>query len=221
MSVDLRGGRPVRTDYPDDWLVPTTANIHDPDDLPAFYQSTNRQSLEAQKSFMFWLKLRLGGFVIAAVGGAIGWRLGGLHLGGAIAFIAFAVALAAELILAIQRPDRIWYEGRAAAESAKTLSWRYMVRAESFETGVSEVDLRFLHEIKDLLHDLDAISAPTALGGDVQITDKMRLVRSLPFDERRGIYLRKRIQDQHGWYGRKAVWNDRRAKEVDCSKRYT
>ena len=195
----------------------STPTIHDPDDLPALYRSTNQQSIDSQKSFLLWLKIRLGGFVVAAVGGAVGWRLGGLHLGGAVAFVAFAVALAAELVLAIQRPDRIWYEGRAAAESAKTLSWRYMVRAESFETNVADVDQRFVHEIDEVLHDLDAISAPTTSSGDLQITPTMRAVRSRSFDERRDIYLRERIQDQHDWYERKAAWNDTRAKRLTAT----
>jgi hypothetical protein len=37
--------------------------------------------------------------------------------GWAIVFLAFAVTLGSEVVLAIQRPDQIWYEGRAAVES--------------------------------------------------------------------------------------------------------
>ena len=32
------------------------------------------------------------------------------------------------------RPDRYWYAGRAVAESVKTITWRYVSRAEPFQT---------------------------------------------------------------------------------------
>jgi hypothetical protein len=191
----------------------TTPTIRDPDDLPALYRSTNQESLVGQTSFLFWLKVRLGGVVVAAVGGAVGWKVANLHLGGAIAFSAFVVALVAEVVLAIRRPDQQWYEGRAAAESVKTLSWRYMVCGESFETDVPNVDKRFVDLVDDVLHDLDALSVPTASGHDLQISTTMREVRALPFEQHREVYLRQRIQDQQGWYARKAEWNGTRAKQ--------
>ena len=39
-------------------------------------------------------------------------------------------------------PLTTWYEGRAAAESAKTLAWRYMVRAEPFVTANGRLERR-------------------------------------------------------------------------------
>ena len=189
----------------------TTPTIRDPDDFPALYQSANQQSCNAQRSFLLWFKLRLSGFVVAALGGAIGWSVGHLQVGGAIAFLAFAVALAAELVLAIGRSDRIWYEGRAAAESVRTLSWRYMVHGEPFETDVENVDEKFLAEISDVLHDLNELPVQARSGHDIQIAAKMRQIRALPFAERRMLYLRERIADQQGWYAGKAAWNQRRA----------
>lgn len=191
--------------------MPTTPAIRYPD-LPALYQSANQRSLDAQRSFLMWFKLRLGAIVVAAIGGAIGWTVGHLHIGGGIAFLAFAVALVCELVLAVRRPDRIWYAGRAAAESAKTLGWRYMVHGESFETDVPGADERLLAELKDVLHDLDALPVHTSSGRDVQISTRMRQVRAMPFEERRMVYLQGRIQDQQGWYAAKAAWNETRAK---------
>jgi len=100
------------------------------EDFPALHISASQQSQKAQRSFLLWFKIRLTGIVLAAVGGAISWTTGRLHVGGAIAVAAFAAVLAAELLMAIQRPDRIRYEGRTAAELAKTLTWRYMVHGE-------------------------------------------------------------------------------------------
>jgi SMODS and SLOG-associating 2TM effector domain 3 len=52
--------------------VSTAPAIRDPQDLPALYQGANEQSLDAQRSFLMWSKLRLGSLVVAALGGAIG-----------------------------------------------------------------------------------------------------------------------------------------------------
>jgi hypothetical protein len=191
--------------------MPTTLPVLVSEDFPALHGSANQQSLKAQRSFLLWSKIRLAGIVLAAVGGAIGWTTGRLHVGGAIAVVAFAAALAAELLMAIQRPDRIWYEGRAAAESAKTLTWRYMVRGESFEGDVGDADKRFIAELKDVLRDLDALPVHVLAGHERQISAKMRQVRALPFEDRRSIYLSQRIQDQEDWYRKKAAWNDKRA----------
>lgn len=189
----------------------TTPPVLVSEDFPALQQSTDQQSLGAQKSFLLWFKIRLAGVVVAAVGGAIAWTSGPIHVGGVVAFLAFAAALAAELILAVRRPERIWYEGRAAAESMKTLTWRYMVGGEGFEGGVDGADGRLLAELKEVLHDLHALPVHTLSGHEVQISAKMREIRALPFEQRRAVYLSQRIQDQQGWYAKKAEWNAKRA----------
>ncbi len=191
-----------------------------PQDFPALYQSAGRQSQSAQKSFLFWFKVRLAGIVGAAIGGAIAWTTHNIHIGGVIAALAFAAALAAELILAVQRPERVWYEGRAAAESAKTLSWRYMVCGEPFEADLDgkTADARFIAEVTDLLHDLRALHVHVPSGHPAQISAKMREIRAMPFEARRTIYLSERIHDQEDWYSRKAKWNaDRAARWVIAS----
>jgi hypothetical protein len=156
--------------------------------------------------------VRLGSLVVAAFGGALTLTTaGGFQVGGGLAFLAFACALGAELFLATTSPLTTWYEGRAAAESAKTLAWRYMVRAEPFEVD-DDVDKQFHAQTYSLLQDLRSISLGTEEPAAQQITDKMRHVRDLDFNERRQVYLADRIADQQRWYSEKARWNDRRAR---------
>jgi SMODS and SLOG-associating 2TM effector domain 3/SMODS and SLOG-associating 2TM effector domain 1 len=182
-------------------------------DLPVLYRSADRESLRAQRSYLRSLRVRLGALVVAAFGGALTLTTtGGLHVGGGLAFVAFACALGAELFLATTSPLTTWYEGRAAAESAKTLAWRYMVRAKPFEVDDPDIDKQFLARTYSLLQDLRSISLGTEEADAHQITDKMRQVRALEFDERRQLYLADRIADQQRWYSEKARWNDRRAR---------
>jgi SMODS and SLOG-associating 2TM effector domain 3/SMODS and SLOG-associating 2TM effector domain 1 len=190
-----------------------SVTIDGPADLPALYRSADRESQRAQRSYLRSLGVRLGGLLAAAFGGALTLTsAGGFQVGGGLAFVAFVCVLGAELFLATTTPLTTWYEGRAAAESAKTLAWRYMVRAEPFEVDDPEIDKQFLAQTYSLLQDLRSISLGTAEPGAHQITDKMRQVRALDFNERRQVYLADRIEDQQRWYFEKARWNDRRAR---------
>lgn len=187
--------------------------VRDPEDLPALYQAANRSSVDAQNRFLLAMKIRLGGLLVAAIGGAVSWRHGDFAIGGLVALVAFLAAIGAELYAAVSRPERVWYEARAAAESAKTLAWRYMVRGESFEGPITdESDSLFVYELKEILQDLKEVDELAAAPNAVQITDAMRALRGGEFEVRRSAYLHGRILNQQGWYSRKARWNSRRAR---------
>lgn len=81
----------------------TASTVLTGDDFPALYQSASKQSVDAQNSFLFWSKVRLISIVVAAAGGVITLKTPHIQIGGAVAFLAFAAALAAELILLIRR----------------------------------------------------------------------------------------------------------------------
>ena len=190
-----------------------SVTIDGPADFPALFRSADRESERAQRSYLRSLRVRLGALLIAAFGGALTLTTaGGFQVGGGLAFLAFACALGAELFLATTSPLTTWYQGRAAAESAKTLAWRYMVRAEPFEGETADVDKQFLSQTHSLLQDLQSISLSTAEPDAQQISDKMRQIRAMDFEERRKVYLADRIADQQRWYSEKARWNDRRAR---------
>ena len=181
--------------------------LHDPDDFPTLYRATNRSSLESQVRFLRALRIRLSCLLLATVGGAIGFSIFGFAVGGIVAFLSFVVALSAGLYLETAKPDRAWYEGRAAAESVKTLAWRFAVKGESFDGGSDEVaDSNFIAELKSILTDLVALDAEPN-DGDRQITSAMRNARGASFDDRRDLYRSGRIVDQQGWYASKANWN--------------
>ena len=109
-----------------------SVTIDGPADFPALYRSADRESERAQRSYLRSLRVRLGALLVAAFGGALTLTTAaGFQVGGGLAFLAFARW--APSSSSPGQPLTTWYEGRAAAESAKTLAWRYMVRAEPFE----------------------------------------------------------------------------------------
>lgn len=190
-----------------------SATFRGPDDLPLLYRCASHTSLTAQHRFFGALRLRLGG-LLGAVAGAtlIASTMAGINVGGLIALVSFAVALAAELYVAIAGPERTWYEGRAAAESVKTLAWRYMVRGESFDDIEDrEADRILQREIMGILNGLDL---DLGLGGveaqGPQVTEAMRAIRRSDYQTRRQLYLAERIRGQEQWYSQKQGWNAKR-----------
>lgn len=185
--------------------------VRDPDDFPVLYRAADAVSISGQRRYLIALRTRLIALFIAAVLGAIAWHIQDVSVAAVGALLAFLTALGTGLFLATTSPDRTWYEGRAAAESAKTLTWRYLVRGESFASPTrSDDDARFIERLKEVLRDLQDLDLAVEATGD-QITAAMRSVRAADFDERKGLYLRARIREQQAWYQQKAAWNRKRA----------
>ena len=183
-------------------------------DMPALYRAADKASSEAQQSFIRVSRLRLGALTLAAVFGAGVGELSPpdwLALG---AVIAFLVAAFAEIYLLVSQPERAWYEGRAAAESVKTLTWRYAVGGNPFGHDDRDVDGHLLERLGEVLTDLDDVSLAAGPEAGEQITPAMRSLRGRRLSERREAYRTGRIEDQRAWYSRRAMWNEDRARRL-------
>jgi hypothetical protein len=183
-------------------------------EFPALYRAADQNSLAGQRRFLMATGLRLAMLITAAVFGLFTWRTGGADWAGIGAAVAFGVALLSELYLLQERPDRVWYDGRAAAESAKTLTWRYLVGGDPFgKTSQSDRDAEqlLLDRFTQIARDLKGVHLVPVSGRIGQLSDVMQQHRVLPLDARRELYRRGRIQDQQAWYAGKARWNERRA----------
>ena len=96
-------------------------------DFPALYRSADKLSLASQRHFFRALFAHLVMLVIAAILSVINiphWSVAVAQL------LALLCALGCSIYLFAIRPDRFWYAGRAVAESIKTITWRYVCRAE-------------------------------------------------------------------------------------------
>lgn len=183
-------------------------------DFPALYGAADQNSLSGQQAFLRATNIRLTLLVIAAFLGIFTWRVDGSDVAGILAACAFGGALIAELYLLRTRPDRVWYDGRAAAESSKTLTWRYIVGGAPFGRSIGnerENEERLLKRFEEIVHDLRGVQLVPPANQPNQITAAMRSVRALPLAERRKVYRQERIEDQRSWYARKARWNERQA----------
>ena len=185
-------------------------------EFPALYSAADRNSLDGQRRFLNAIRLRLAMLVLAAAFGLFTWHIsGGADVAVIVAAVAFVVALLAELYLLQARPDRLWYDGRAVAESAKTLTWRYIVGGSPFgREEVSddrEAERLLLDRFRQIAGDLrGAHLVPVSAAAD-QITPGLRRLRGLALEERRELYRDERIGGQQAWYARSALRHERRA----------
>jgi hypothetical protein len=185
-------------------------------DLPPIFHAADKSSLAAQHRFLTAVAVRLISLCAAGAFGLATWKTCArpTDWAGVLAMICFFVAVMVEVYLLRLRPERTWYEGRAAAESVKTLTWRYSVGGEPFnidtesEKQTDALFLRQLNAVLEVLKDLD-ISPPPSAGP--QITATMRQIRSETLDTRKRIYELGRVADQQQWYQRKSTWNAKRA----------
>lgn len=128
-----------------------------------------------------------------------------------IALAPIVVALFAEIILMARRFERRWYQARAVAESAKTLTWRYQVggRPLGLRMADREADAELIARLRSLITEFRELSLPAT--NQDQVTERMRGLRSSLLKDRIAAYKKGRIEDQRAWYANKAKWNGRRA----------
>lgn len=184
--------------------------------LPRLFWAADAASRMGQDRTV-WLSLwELALLVAAASAGAAdgepwAWAAAVAYLG--------AVIIAA--LIARQNPQRLWYDGRAVAESVKTLSWKYAVRADSYQPPPRRLpDAELLYDLQlngllgefknnpavlpEITADLRNWRAPSR---HPEITGPMAELRSQPLPVRREVYLRERVRVQQDWYRTKATQN--------------
>ena len=124
--------------------------------------------------------------------------------------ILLTIGIFVTIIIRTTKLERVWYDGRAIAESVKTLAWRYMTGCDPYSIDLgSKADEMFISSLHSLLVERKTFAAKlgSQYNREQQITDKMRIVRSLGTDERKRIYLSERIDEQRKWYSGKTEVN--------------
>lgn len=176
--------------------------------LPGFFFAADVASGKAQRAAFNGNRIRLIGAIAAAIGGAFSLSLGSVDVWALVALVGFIAAFGAELFMVLQHPERDWYQARAGAESAKTLSWRYAVCADPFfsELSEQEADNLFRARISQVAKQVSqAVALPSGDGSSP--TPAMKIVRNSSIKVRREIYLTERTRAQRDWYTRKATAN--------------
>ena len=181
-------------------------------DFPSYYQASDSSSINAQSNYINILRVDLISMIIASAISIYNYQQVESKL---YVYVISGILLLASLILTIvlktKKYEDTWYQGRALAESCKTLTWRFVTCSEYFEENLTEIEAkeRFVERIKELsneFRDLTKIMNSKTLNLPI-VTDKMIELRKLGTIDRKQNYIQNRVEDQKRWYSNKAEFN--------------
>lgn len=179
-------------------------------DFPPLYRAADLASTNAQGLFFKALFWNLTLLVVAAISSVANIATSWFAL---LQMIPLMLTLGLTIFLATKQPQRTWYGMRALAESIKTVSWRYMMRAEPFNVDDATALIHFRQSLSAIFDANKSISSQaTAISSGPQITEKMQIIRSLSLEDRINFYEKERVDEQQDWYSRKATTNEKSAK---------
>jgi hypothetical protein len=181
-------------------------------DYPALYLAADQASTEAQRKYTRLMRstlvLLVVGACLAVASPAFDYAKPAFALASAVCL---AVSLALTTYLKTQKVEQLWYGGRAVAESAKSMTWRYMTGTDPYFAGLSpaEADRKFVSDLESIIKERRQLAF--GFGGEFakrpQISERMRAIRATSLEERTNVYLAERIADQRRWYGDQALLN--------------
>lgn len=184
------------------------------EDFPALYKSADSASLKAQSAYFNALKCYLILLIIAAL---VSFSYPANVYAAIASASLFLITLGILIWLKVQKPEDTWYNGRAVAESVKTRTWRWMMKAEPYESdGPNEqVQKEFLNDLKAILNQNRSLSHELEWTPDLgeAISGAMIDIRSLPWEKRLEVYVSERINNQSHWYSKKSQLNKRLSKQ--------
>jgi hypothetical protein len=182
-------------------------------DFPALYNSADSASLTAQRDYFNALRLYLFLLILAAFVSFAFPEDAYAAIGSASLFL---ITLGILVWLKVQRPEDIWYNGRAVAESVKTRTWRWVMKAEPYDKDVpdEQAQKEFLNDLKAILAQNRSLSHVLEWTPDLgeAISNKMVAIRASSWRQRLDTYIKERIDNQSHWYSKKSQLNRRLAK---------
>lgn len=176
--------------------------------FPALYNSANDASAAAQRAF--WWTIKTEYFLLFCVATLSATRdVSGLN---PLAITLLLVLLAGLFVFKFYKKlEQEWYRCRALAESVKTSTWRFAMRAHPFQDAqsIEQPKAEFRNLLRDILKANHHLAENLQDAHEEQFTESMLTVRQLPLPERRAYYLANRIDNQRLWYSRKSKANKR------------
>jgi len=183
--------------------VPASRTVVSEHDLmPPLFWAADAASLGGQARTVHLARLQLVLLTVASLFGSLphsNWTA-------ATAAVLLAAAMYYALRSHRENPQAAWYEGRAVAESIKTLVWKYSIRADQSVPvgGESEPEALYHVQLGAVLHTFRD-SGVLPRGAQPEITGAMRQLRGSALSVRHDVYLRERVIAQHDWYTAKAA----------------
>ena len=182
--------------------------------FPSLYQSADQASLSAQRRYLCLQKCHIGCLILGSATAALATivSVAAVKLTYTVLAIVLVIGVALTWVSRVRRDDEVWFDCRAIAESTKTATWRFMMKAAPFKDD-SIAKQSFIDQLrqirrarpsspKDLAQSLDANAQ--------SLSNFMNDMRRKSLDERRNLYLVSRLRDQKTWYSNKAKFNSKK-----------
>ena len=182
--------------------------------FPGLYQSADQASLSAQQRYICLQKCHIGCLILGSISAAIATIVPVVAIKWTyiVLVIVLLIGVVFTLVSRALRDDKVWFGCRAVAESTKTATWRFMMKATPFKDD-STANRSFIAQLKQIREARPSSPKDLAqsLDANAQTLSKfMNDVRRKSVDERRNLYLKSRLRDQKIWYLNKATFNSRK-----------
>ncbi len=175
----------------------------DRNDYPYLYRAADELALNYQKRHFYLL---ISYLVLLILGVLIPLFSNGNWIN-LIVLLIFIISAIIYIISKIWNPLNLWYNGRAVAESVKSMTWKWMMSAEPYQYRPRENNQRkFKEDLKELLRQNEILfnHYQNEDNNFYTISDKMQNVRSMQTAEKLSFYNKNRVEDQLKWYRKKA-----------------
>lgn len=178
------------------------------EDFPSLFLAADRLAAKAQSSYKICMGIMLGSLILAA--GLINLTTYGLLKEVLLRYSILGtmmIAIGSGLLLLWKNYEGLWYQGRAIAESCKSLTWRFISRADHI-TGLDPLSA-YLDRFKILSTFYPKLAPTLKVHGSREniFTDQMHTLRQAHFTDRKNYYLEHRLRNQIHWYQQKATSN--------------
>jgi len=183
-------------------------------DYPAIYKEADNISNKIQKNYLgvllvFLIMLVISSFLFTYFDDIIILKIVNIIISFSIVIFSF--------IFHFYNFQGKWYNARAVAESIKTISWRYAVKAEPYNIPDDDAKSIFFKAMKDIIemnHDFkECIEAEYSSSTQHNIPNNMTGVRLLSLQDRYNFYHINRVMEQKDWYTKKSLINKKRSSQ--------
>lgn len=181
------------------------------EDYPGLYRAADQAAQEAQSKYLW----SVGSYLcIMIMGAGLAIYADVSRPSAIVAAVVFLAGLGLALLQAFRRFDQIWYNGRAVAESVKTRTWRYMMKAGPYNPSGGEAVASniFCKDLVAILRENAGLAPflPADASTQDAISPEMGRVRRLSVPDRLDFFRYARIDEQRAWYAKRQRQNRQR-----------
>lgn len=180
------------------------------EDYPQLYRAADALSIKYQKRHYILLALYLGLLIVGTC----------LSFGDAtictnsIALVVFILSAVVYIFSKLYNPLSLWYNGRAVAESVKSMTWKWMMMASPYNyQPYGCCSRQLIQDLRELLKENKPLfihyQDEEESDRFYTISQKMKEVRHFSSSQKLVFYNKNRVDEQLRWYRRNAKYKHR------------